>query len=173
MNESLLNQSRPSAQASINVKNVDTVSIAKLTPVVFAMDGTDDGFTVIRPSAGTALQAQGCIAGVLLQDLPLGGVAACLVRGIIDNVPYLVHTRAGTSGTSSWVTESAIAIGQPFGIDTVNNVLVTMAGSTNHVAHLPYIVAAEVIASNAGSATSTANSLTYSTAGMKFFLRLM
>jgi hypothetical protein len=172
MNQPLINQSRPE-QGSINVRNGDTVSIAKRTPVVFAMSGTDDGFTVVRPSTTSLLQSQGCIAGILLQDLPVGSVGACMVKGIIDEVPYLVHTRAGTSGTSSWVTESAIAIGQPMGIDTVNNVLVTMAASTNHVAHLPYIAAAEVIASNAGSATSTANSLTYSTAGIKVFLRLM
>lgn len=172
MNQGLINQSRPN-KGSINVKNGDTVSIAKLTPVVFDMSGTDDGFTIVRPSTTDLLHSQGCIAGILLQDLAVGAVGACMVKGIIDNVPYLVHTRAGTSGTSSWSTESAIAIGQPFGIDTVNNVLVTMAASTNHVAHLPYIAAAEVIASNAGSATSTANSLTYSTAGIKVFLRLM
>jgi hypothetical protein len=172
MNISLLNQGRLN-QGSINVRNGDTVSIAKLTPVVFSMDAVNDGFNIIRPSAGNALMAQGCIAGIMLQDVPVGGVGACMVKGIIDNVPYLVHTRAGTSGTSSWVTESAIAIGQPLGLDTVNNVLVTMAGSTNHVAHLPYICAAEAIATNGGSATSTANSLTYMTGSIKVFLRLM
>jgi hypothetical protein len=173
MNEGLLNQNRPTAQTSINVKNGDTVSIAKLTPVVFEMDATDDGFVVCRPSTKNALMAQGCIAGILCDDLAVGGLAACLVKGIMDNVPYLVHTRAGTSGTSSWITESAIAIGQPLCIDTVNNCLKTAAGSTNHVAHLPYIVAAEAIVSNDGSATSTANTLTYSTAGLKVFLRIM
>lgn len=172
MNAPLLNQNRPDV-ASINVRNGDTVSIARLTPVVFEMSSTADGFDVVRPSATSALQTQGCFAGILLQDLAVNQVGACMVRGIIDEVPYLVHTRAGTSGTSSWVTESAIAIGQPFCIDTVNNVLVTAGGSTNHVAHIPYIAAAEAIASNSGSATSTANSLTYSTAGIKVYLRLM
>ena len=172
MNSPLINQNRPDRN-SISVRNGDTVSIAKLTPVVFAMDAVNDGFNVIRPSGGTALQAQGCIAGILAADLAVGGVGEIAVNGPIDNVPYLVRTRAGTSAGSSWSTEAAIAIGQPLGIDTVNNVLVPMAGSTNHVAHLPYICAAEVIATVAGSATSPSNSLTYSTSTIKVFLRLM
>lgn len=172
MNEPLINQSR-SNTGTINVKNADTVSIAKLTPVVFDMSGTDDGFAIVRASTTDLKHSQGCIAGVLLQDLAIGAVGACAVKGIVDNVPYLVRTRASSSGTDSWATQSAIAIGQPFGIDTVNNVLVTMAASTNHVAHLPYIAAAETIDTIAGSATSTANTSTYSTAGLKVFLRLM
>lgn len=172
MNQGLLNQGRPMSPVTIPVKNADTVSIAKGTPVVFSMSGTRDGFDIVKPSNSNALQSAALLAGILCQDLAIGAIGAAAVRGPVDDVPYMIRTRAGTTGTDSWATEAAISIGQALSLDTVNNAFET-ASAAQAEQVVPAICAAETVATVAGSATSTANALTVSTGTLKVFLRLM
>lgn len=173
MNEQLLNQGRPMSAGTIPVKNTDTVSIAKGTPVVFKMSGTRDGFDVVKPSnSGAALQAAALFAGILCQDLAIGAIGAAAVKGVVDNVPYTIRTRAGTTGTDTWATEAALSIGQAMSLNTANNNLETASAAQDEQV-LPAICVAETVETVAGSATSTANTLTYSTGTVKVFLRLM
>jgi len=174
-NSQLLNQGRGQSPDRIPVKNTDSVSIAKLTPVVFAMGGTRDGFDVIRPSAGATAQGQGLIAGVLEQDLAVGQVGTAIVRGVVDNVPYIIRTRAGTTGTDVWATEAALSLGQPMSLNTAMNMFETATAA--HEGHIPMIAVGEIVASLATGATTTATAgfgtSTASTGTVKVYLRVL
>lgn len=172
MNSQLLNQGRPLSADRIPVKNAHTASLAAKTPVVFKMSGTNDGFEVYPASASAALQSAALFAGILMQDLAVNAIGAAAVRGPVDNVKYIIRTRAGTTGTDTWATEAALSIGQALSLNTVDDALETCSAAQAEQV-LPAICVAETVATVAGSATSTANTLTVSTGSVKVFLRLM
>lgn len=170
MNTPLINQARQSLTGEIAVKNAATVSLAKKTPIVFAMNGTSDGFAIVRPSDTAAAQALGLPAGILLEDLAVSQIGRSKILGILDDAKYVIRTRAGTTGSDVWATRAAISIGQPLVIDTVNNALVT---GTQHAAHLPAFCAVETVATVATLDTSTGDTATVSTGSIKVFVRVM
>jgi hypothetical protein len=176
MNEQLLNQGRPLSASQISVKNVHTLSLAKGTPVVFKMSGTRDGFDVYPASGSAALQSAALFAGILLQDLAVNSVGAAAVKGPVDDVKYIIRSRAGTTGTDSWATEAALSIGQAMSLNTAQDALETCSAAQAEMG-LPAVCVAETVETVAGAATTTATAgfgtKSVSTGSVKVFLRLM
>jgi hypothetical protein len=167
------------------VHNADTVSIPVGTPIVLNMNGTNNGLDVCLISTAAADSfTHGLKYGVVTRTLNVGDYGESIVFGIHTNVILSVNTRAGTSGGSSWSTVTSFSSGQALTFDTVNNAFTTCASTQalaqsatagSYVLSIPGIPAilAQSVASNAGSATSTANSLTVSTISVQAFIRML
>lgn len=152
-------------------------------PVVLIMNGTNDGADVVLPSSGvTALRVQGLRYGVNTRTLAAGDQGSAIVFGLCNNLLLQRQTRA--SSTDSWATEAAFAIGAYLSIDSTNNRWVTFANTIKVVTNAttdtlaltvynPDAVMAQILASYAGSASTTADTNTARTASVKAFVRIM
>jgi len=103
------------------VKNAELVSIPAGTPVVYAMNGTDDGLAVIMPSSSTAAKIGAFAAGILVKTVMPGQLADVQVYGFNRKTLLARATRAAS--TNDWPTMASLVIGTTLGIDsTVNGV---------------------------------------------------
>lgn len=156
------------------VRNSESSSLVAGTPVVYEVDGTEDGLSVEKPSSGSATLTRLFPAGIVVDTIGAGRIGNVRRYGFID-ATYVVRTRAAT--TDSWSTYASQAIGAVFAINTVNDALSTQAETvaTDAVVTLsePRFVLAETVASGAGVASATSNALTVSTAQAKVFVRIL
>jgi hypothetical protein len=178
------------------IRNNDTVQINAGVPVVLSLDG--NGVDVVLPStAASAEQTWSQRYGVCLRNVAVGYYGEAQVFGFSNDVTVLLTSRAATN--ASWSTTANISIGQYLTVDTVNNVFITMptsiaiiSASTQAAAAAfslfdPFAVVAQTLSSivmpvgtgtssyaiSAGSASSTANTLTALTASLQAFVRMM
>lgn len=175
------------------VSNRETSSIALGTPVVFVLDGTDDGFAVQLPSSSNAAKASSCPAGIA-GGQGTGSLAASAVGqvvqvyGICQNaILETILTRSATSAV--WASVAAFSVGDILTIDTVANALGFLsAGSAIKAIH-PFVMAQTLVsrttaASGAagtyaliGTATSgngaSSDTIAYITSLAKVFVRVM
>ena len=179
------------------IKNNDTVQINVGQPVVLSMDG--DGVDVVLPSTSAAIQLiWGLRYGVCLKNVAVGAYGEAQVFGFSNNLGIILQTRANSG--ASWSTMGALSVGEWLSVDTVNNYFSTMAygvpvgatnagsASTTQAAYtLTMLNPGAMIGQSltaltipggtyiltAGSASSTANTLTAITASIQAFIRMM
>ena len=182
-----INKDKPERHFIV-VGNVATVSISKETPVVYAMNGTRDGFDVVKPSSAvTAGAADYTFAGVPRSDLAASkdGQVIQVYGPVPHRVTVRLGTRAGSAASDSVASVPAAAIGAPLILDTVNNCFVTLSSvgaiaAANPRAFLMETLAgvtASIISSDILSTGSTHGYLWYGTSALLttayVFLRAM
>lgn len=178
------------------IRNNDTVQINAGQPIVLSLDG--NGVDVVFPStAASAALTWSCRYGVCLKNVAVGAYGEAQVFGFTNDVTVLLTSRAATN--ASWSTTNNLSIGQFLTVDTVNNVFITMptslpyitastqAAASSFLLFDPFAVVGQTLSSiampvgtgissyaiTAGSASSTANTLTALTASMQCFVRMM
>ncbi len=155
----------------VAIKNAEaSASIPNGTPVMLAVNATDDGLAVVLPS-GAALRAHAFAFGVYSGNSSLiaGDVGYAQVFGFCRKAVVLLQTRSDNSASYSASTHSS---GCLLNIDTVNNAFSTSGGTLAKTSYLPFAVLAESTAV-AASASTTADTSTVVTGYMKVFLRML
>ena len=176
---------------AVVVHNADTVTIGVGVPVVLNGNGTNDGLDVVLPSTSAALgNIVGGRFGVTCESMVVGAYADAIVFGFHPGVQLEINSRAST--TASWSTQAAISAGAFLTVDTVNNLLVTQVATiglntnslTNNALGTYYQTnygmllggssgTGTLVASQAGSASSTADTRLVITASVHAMIRMM
>jgi hypothetical protein len=176
---------------AVVVHNADTVSIPAGSPVVLNGNGTNDGLDVVLPAtSGALLNILGGSHGITTKTLAVGDYGDAIVYGFHPSVTLEINSRANSG--ASWSTQAAFSGGQFLSIDTVANLLVTYAATvgintnslTNNALGTYYTQPIAVllggssgtgscVASQAASASSTADTRVYITASVHAFIRMM
>lgn len=140
------------------IGNRETSKINYGVPVVFVMDGTNDGFDVQLPSSSNAVKASTLVAGVAAGQGD-GSLAASSVGqvvqvyGIGNAIITTVLTRSATSAV--WASLAGSSVGDMITINTVYNALdFGSAGSAVKAIH-PFALA-QSIASRTTAASGAA-----------------
>jgi hypothetical protein len=156
----------------INVKNDESTALETGELVVYAMDGTDDGLAVEKPSSSSAAMATTFFAGVVKDRLPADGtkMGTAQIHGFCRRARIVRQTRAAS--TDSFASFVALALGDRLIIDTVNNAFSRSDAGAQSAAQA-FAVMAETIASAASSASATSDTRTAITAWAKVFLRAL
>lgn len=149
-----------------------SASIAAGSLCVFAMDGTDNGVDVVKPTSSTAAKASSFFAGVAAKAIAAGsrGLAQCY--GLVNSLTVTQQTRAAS--TDSFASAPAIAIGDWLAVETVVG-NATRSGAGSQTIALPFLAAIGTAASKASSASSdiTADTSLAKTASIAAFVRAM
>lgn len=176
-----------------------SASIPAGSPILFAIDATEDGYAAHLPSSSTAAKSPELFAGIYNGPGALvpGKSGQAQVWGICEYAIVLQQSRAAS--TDSFASAAALSIGQPLSIDTVNNALaignqftgartVVTAFTSGTAAtdiqaatlaanfgdgYAPMFVMAQTLASAASSASTTSDSSVKKTYGTKIFLRAL
>lgn len=151
------------------VKNSDTVTIPSGTPVVYTMNGTDDGLQVVLPSTSNAAAINAFTVGVATKDIPAGKLGEVAVYGFIRNARVARTTRAAS--TAAWGSMAAIAIATPLAVDTTYNAFASSTAGQTFID--PWVVAAENVASTASLPSSVGGTATVLYQSVRAFLRFM
>jgi len=170
-----IDKDKPDYIAS-SVRNAESSATIPLgTPVVFAINGTQDGLAVVLPSSSTAVKATNFFAGVATKSAVPGEVFDALSHGFCLNVLYSRGSRSAT--TAAWPSFVAIALGDMCTIDTVQN---AFAYSTVGAAGVNAPIACVADTANTAASTTTAASSaytqwtgSYATILMKMVIRAM
>ena len=153
------------------VRNNDTVSIPRGTPLVLQIDQTNDGLDVLLPStAGNPLSAA-LRYGVALSTMAVGDYGETFLFGVCPYVLISRMTRAAS--TDSWTSSASQASGIGLGLDTLNNVFLLGASAAGSVLSAPNAVLIDSLASAAASASATSDSRTAVTSGVRAFVRML
>jgi hypothetical protein len=175
----------------INFRNAESsTSIPTGSPVIFVMNTTEDGFAGVLPSTAGAAKSPELFAGVYFgsQSLLATQVGMAQVWGFCNYAIVVQQSRAAT--TDSFVSAAALSVGQALAIDTVNNAFKTGSqvtgamtivtnATTDTVAvnfgdgNPPMAVMAQTLAAAVSSASTTSETRTKITYGLKVFLRAM
>lgn len=165
------------------IRNAEASStINRGMPVVLNMNGTNDGLDVVLPSTAGAVKTAAFRYGVALTDLNPGDIGEAMMFGECDFVRLTLQTRANTSGGSSFSTADTVALGLILTIVTQANafstaaVTVAAASSADQTLSLgnqDYARIGQSLASAAGIATTSTETRTAITQGVKAFLRMM
>ncbi len=168
------------------VKNAETtLTIAKGTPVILTMTGTDDGLAVVLPRTAGQAKANAFIFGVALDDIVAGAMGDVQSWGVCDYVKLCVQSRSQSTGANTIPTADTVALGAMLLLvtdsrvgdcfstvaDTVaaaSNADQTLTRNNNAIAFL-----GQSIASAAAIATSTSETRLAVTQAVKAFLRMM
>jgi hypothetical protein len=176
MNMKFWNAGYGKAEDQIHVvKNAEaSAEIPAGTPVIYALNGTDDGLAVVLPSSSTAAKASVLMAGITVKTMPVGKIDNVQVYGFNRFTRVYRGSRAAT--TDAWPTFAAFAIGDILQVNTVANAMAS-SGTGPQTAFQPMVVVAEVVASVATQASSVlgtnpATNLSFYQ-GVKTFLRFM
>jgi hypothetical protein len=174
---------------AVSIKNADTVSIPAGSPVVLAMNGTDDGVAVVLPTtSGAANLVQGLRYGVNTRTLAVGQFGDAVVFGLTNNLLLMRQTRASSSNV--WASEPARSIGEFLGVSSAINGYVTEASTIglvglsastataattplNTITIFPDAVLGQTLPTYASSASATSDTRTAITAAVKAFVRMM
>jgi hypothetical protein len=170
-------------RVAVKIRNADTVTIPPGSPIVLAMNGTQDGIAVVLPStSGAANLIQGLRYGVSTISIPVNGYGEAIVFGLAQTLLLERQTRASSSNI--WASEPARSVGEFLSIDTVNNMFVTAtssflavtastAAAAGTIVNTPIAVLGQTLASYASSASATSDTRTAITASVKAVVRMM
>lgn len=181
------------ARITVAIHNADTITIPAGSPVVFNMNGTNNGLDVVLFSSVTAAnQQQGFRCGVVFNNVPVGGFDEAVVFGYTNFLLLIRQTRAAS--TANWTTEAARSVGEHLTAVSVNTAasipnltngwsttgstvqIVTGTGSTGAINQTVYVcdaILAQTLASYASSASTTSDTRTAITAAVKAFVRVL
>ena len=101
------------------VKNAESIKIPTGTPVVYAMNGTDDGLAVILPASSSAAKLAAFMAGVTIHDIEPGKMENIQVYGFNRRTNVVRGTRAAS--TDSWPAGPALSIGAVLTVNSTAN----------------------------------------------------
>ena len=175
----------------LNFKNIEaSATIPVGTPIIFAMNGTADGYDAHLPSSSSAAKVPEFFAGIANGpvDVVAGQSGGAQVWGICEYALIVQQSRAAS--TDSYASAAALSIGQALAIDTVNNALKTSSqvtgaftivtnATTDTLAfnfgdgNPPMFVMGQTLASASSSASTTSDTSVKKTYGVKVFLRAM
>lgn len=175
----------------LNFKNIEaSATIPAGTPILFAINGTADGFDAHLPSSSSAAKSPELFAGVCNGPVAVvaGQAAGAQVWGLCEYA--LVSQQSRAASTDSYASAAALSVGQPLAIDTVNNAFKTgnqVTGAFTIVTNAttdtlainfgdgnpPMFVMAQTLASASSSASTTSDTSVKKTYGVKVFLRAM
>jgi len=167
-----------------------SASIPVGCPVVFVMNATDDGFSAVLPSTAGAAKCPELFAGVNVSPATLvaGDYGTSQIWGFCNYATVVQQSRSAS--TAVWATAAAFSIGQPLAIDTVNNcfalgsvvtgAMTIVTGATTDTVAVNFgdgnpamAVIAQTLVSQASSASTSSDTRTKITYGLKVFLRAM
>ncbi len=159
------------------VRNSESSILVPGTPVIYEVDGTEDGLSVENSSSSSALKTRLFPAGIVVDTINAsGGIGNVRQWGFID-ATYVVRTRAATS--DSFSTFASLAQGALYSIGTLDDALIadllSIASADVTITDMQQanFVLAETIASGVGVATATTLTLTVSTGQAKVFVRIL
>lgn len=157
---------------AINVKNGEaSATIPRGTPVVLAINGTDDGLGVVLPATAGAQKSGTLQMGVVLGSLAQGQLGESMVYGV---VPYAIITRATRAASSdSWSASASHSNYWVLAIDTLNNAFLPQASSLLTNTFAPQAALLDSMAAIAASATATSDTRTAITTSARVFVRMM
>lgn len=192
MRASLIEGNKP--QKFINqVRNAETVSIPRGTPLVLNFSGTpqpstytngnpagfEDGLQVVLPSSKSAFAANFFDYGVAVADILAGQMGESLIDGVVQAL-VIINTRSASS--ADWATSASQPASVLLAIDTTNNAFSQIGSSgtfasnttiSSYASDFIAIMLDSVATQVTASSTSTADSRTVSTALRRCFLRRM
>lgn len=155
----------------MNVKNGDTVSIPRGTPVALIMNATDDGLAVCLPATAGAQKSGTMQMGVCLETLPVGALGDAIVYGI---APYAIITRATRAASSnSWSASAVVTDAWVLALDTLNNAFLPQASSLLTNTFVPAAVLVDTLGTVSASATATSDTRTALTTSARVFVKMM
>ncbi len=154
----------------LQVQNDDSTAFVIGEPVIWKMDGTDDGLDVEQTSSSTEIKSH-FLAGICLSAIPAsGGLGMVRAYGVCPQIKIIRQTRAAS--TDSFQTLAAVSIGAALIIDTARDAM--SQNGTNAVStFLPYCVAIGTLASSVSTASTTSNSSLIVSTTIKGFIRIM
>lgn len=166
----------------VGVRNAEASAVIPAgSPVVLVMNGTNDGCDVVLPSTSSLAKLIGFGYGVASRAMNAGDAGEAVVYGFVNSVILSRQTRAAS--TDVWASEPARSVGEFLTINTTINFLqtavstiavVTNATTDTRALRAPFdAMLAQTLASYVSSASSTADTRTAITAGVKAFVRLM
>lgn len=147
-----------------------SASIPAGTPVILALDGTNDGLDVVLPSSESVL-ANSALYGITLGVMAAGAYGQVRAFGFVRETVLRQRTRANS--TDSFSSVSSLERGHMLAVDTVNNAFSTKSASMAASMFLPKAILAQTLASVASTVSTTANELTVLTTSVKTFVRFM
>lgn len=192
MRTKLIETNKPEKYANV-VRNAETVSIPRGTPLVLNLSGTpqpssyqnglpagaEDGLQVVLPSSGGAFASNYYDYGVAYADILAGQLGDALIDGVVQAL-VIMNTRSASD--ANWATSASQAASVLLVINTVANAFSQIASSgtaasnttissyaSDFIAVLIDSYATQVTASS----TNTADTRTLSTALRRCFLRRM
>ncbi len=182
-----INKNKPETNFIV-VSNRETTAIPVGTPVVFVMDGTDDGLAVQKPSSSLAAKAVTLPAGIAAGQSS-GSLSASAMGQVVQvygicQAAVITTTLTRSATSAVWASIAGSNLGDVLTIDTVGNALdFFSAGSAIKAIH-PFVLA-QSIASRTTAASGSAgtyvgasggassDTIAYVTSLAKVFVRLM
>ena len=157
---------------AVVVKNAESSStIVRGTPLVLAIDGTNDGLAVVLPATAGAAKTGAFAYGIASNAIAAGAYGESIVFGYCAHAVLVRGTRAAS--TDSWTSSDSFASGAILMIDTVNNALISTVASLAASSFGPMIALAQSQVSFAASASATSDTRTANTVGVKVFVRML
>lgn len=187
MREQLVTTNRPDF-VDVNLRNSDTVTIPKGSPVILNLSsaaqpttgsdgfgpGFEDGLQVVLPATAGASPTNNFAFGIVLADVLQSQLGTCRANGIAPFSLVVRATRAAS--TNSWTSSasSSVAGGMLLSIDTVNNCFGTYVSTAS--LWQPYqgnLVLLDSMNSFSASASATSDTRTAALIGYRVFVRMM
>lgn len=159
-------------------------------PICFVMDGTEDGFAAVLPSTAGAAKVPELFAGVSVTNPSVAAsqYGAFQCYGLCNYA--LVVQQSRSASTADYASAAALSVGQPLQVDTVNNAfaidgqvtgaMTIVTGATTATVAVdfgngraPLAVMAQTLAAAVSAASTSSDSSTKKTYGVKVFLRAM
>jgi len=112
------------------VRNDEATSIPRGTPVILALDGTEDGLAVELPASSSQALADRFAFGVALDIIATGAIGKARMFGVVREGLIRRATRA--ANTDNWAGSTSIALGVLLSIDTVNNCFSTSPDTVSY-----------------------------------------
>lgn len=158
------------------VRNDDTVTIPRGTPLVLQLSSTaddGDGLAVLLPSSTSAALSDVFGYGVATADIPVNGISEAIVSGYVAYALITQLTRSASSAVWPSYASSASAILQ---IDTLNNAFLMASISQALQNYLPFAVLLDSIAGSSTTSASTSSgpgTVTASIVAHRVFVRML
>lgn len=156
------------------VKNSDATLAGTMptgTPVILALNGTDDGLAVVLPSTAGAAATEGLFFGILPYAIQQNQIGECIGNGLANNAIMVRATRSASS--ASWSSSQSIASWAALSVDTINNGLTTYSASGGVSQYQPFAILAQSVSSISASATATTDTRTAITIAVKAWVQLL
>lgn len=192
MRTKLIETNKPEKYANV-VRNAETVSIPRGTPLVLNLSGTpqpstyqnslpagaEDGLQVVLPSSGGAFAANFYDYGVAYNDIPAGQLGDALIDGVVQAL-VIMNTRSASD--ANWATSASQAASVLLVINTVANAFSQIASSgtaasnttiSSYASDIIAVLIDSYATQVTASSTNTADTRTLSTALRRCFLRRM
>lgn len=161
-----------SDSVAVVVKSAESsANIPAGTPLVLAINGTDDGLTVVLPATGGNANTGAYPFGVTQAAIAAGMYGEAVVFGIVSNAVLVRGTRAAS--TDSWTSSGSFASDVVLMIDTNNNAFVSVGGTLAATSFAPIAVLVQSQVSFAASASNTSDARTANTVAVRVFVRML